>query len=161
MEAFVTAIENGNSLQNACRLIGVSDSAFYNWMNWADEPDAVPALVEFKNKIEQAKVKIEEEMVSIVRKAAFSGEWRAAAFWLERRRAADWGSKQSLEVGQAQPKPDPRVDATIARAKDAASIQREIVLMLNREPDKSKWPPDLFAAYQAMVNPKSLTIEGT
>lgn len=161
VEAFVAAIENGNSIGNACRMIGVSDSSFYNWLNWAAEPDATPALIDFKTRIEAAQVKIEQGMVDIVRKAAFSGEWRAAAFWLERRRAADWGSKQSLEVGQAQPKPDPKVDATIQRAKDAAALQREIVLMLNREPDKSKWPPDLFAAYQAMVNPKSLTIEGT
>ncbi|MDD2878449.1 MAG: hypothetical protein PHZ23_14620 [Acidiphilium sp.] len=62
---------------------------------------------------------------------------------------------QKIDVGDSK-----TIDGTIERAKDAAALQREIVLMLNREPDKAKWPPDLRAAYERMVNPKSLTIEG-
>jgi hypothetical protein len=63
---------------------------------------------------------------------------------------------QKIDVGDSK-----TIEGTIERAKDAAALQREIVLMLNREPDKSKWPPDLRAAYERMVNPKSLTIEGS
>ncbi|MHB1302437.1 MAG: transposase [Acidiphilium sp.] len=160
VNAFVAAIEGGNSVANACRMIGVSDSAFYNWMNWADEPDAAPALIEFKRKVEAAQTKIEQKMLAKITEAAFNGEWRAAQFWLERRRPDDWGARQSIAVEQGKPKPDAAMDARIAAASQAAKTQKEIVLMLNRQPDKSKWPPELFAAYQKMVNPKSIMIEG-
>ncbi|MDX5931580.1 hypothetical protein [Acidiphilium acidophilum] len=153
-------LRRGHSRNSACAAAGISVSVFGKWIRDSREPDADEWKIAFAAEVAAADGKAEENILGVILDDISAGGVESAKWWLERRRREDYGVKTHLINETVEAKPDPAFQAKIERAKDAASIQREIVLMLNREPDKAKWPPDLRAAYERMVNPKSLTIEG-
>lgn len=100
----------GNYIDTACAAAGISTTTYYNWMergkNERDRitatssdplPDEAPYL-EFVASIERAHADAEARNVAIIQKAAITGTWQAAAWWLERTRPKKYARMEKAEI---------------------------------------------------------------
>jgi hypothetical protein len=83
----------GSSRRAAAASAGISDETLRRWAA------KLPSL-----QVEIEKAEAEATMVATqsVRMAAIGGDWRAAAWWLERRRYSEWG--RSAGSGEDAPR---------------------------------------------------------
>src|SRR5688572_2082631 len=82
------ALRTGATRTAACAAAGVTPPTL---QRWAREETT-------QNQLTQAEAEAEIYMVSVIMKAADAGSWKAAAWWLEHRRPAEWGARQRLEI---------------------------------------------------------------
>jgi transposase len=80
------ALRAGNTRRASCAYAGIDQDTLANWLRrWSDFSDAV----------EKAEADAEIRNVAIIQKAA-SETWQAAAWWLERRRPAEYRQRQEV-----------------------------------------------------------------
>jgi hypothetical protein len=89
IEVVMSALKAGNTRRAAAAYAEISPQTFYRWL---DENGA------FRDAVEKAEADAEVRYASIVARAATSGTWQAAAWWLERRKAQDFGRMDRVEV---------------------------------------------------------------
>lgn len=73
-------IRSGINNRDACAVAGVSETAFYRWLQ---EPRK-GLEIELWEALEKAKAERKAFMLTTITKAAQNGTWQAAAWWLER-----------------------------------------------------------------------------
>ena len=56
------------------------------------------AFAQFAKAIKEAEAEAEVQYVKVIKNAAASGNWQAAAWWLERRKAADYRRVDRVEA---------------------------------------------------------------
>lgn len=88
-------------VEKAAGLVGISESAFRNWKRWMKEEEehgyTGTQIQRFFEPIMIAEAEAEMDLVSVVTdKAKRDGEWKAAAFLLEKR--FKYNNKQELEI---------------------------------------------------------------
>ena len=76
----VLLLSKGVSISEACSLLGVSRATYYRRYH----NDEI-----FRHQINRARQSVSAELLSVVRR---SGEWRAAAWILEKRYPSDYGT---------------------------------------------------------------------
>lgn len=81
--------EGQTSIESACASVGVAPSTYYKWMN--DEP-------EFSETIEKARADAVQGYLQVIKRAADTGTWQAAAWWLERVLPNQYGRRTTTEV---------------------------------------------------------------
>lgn len=84
----LAALRAGNTRSAAAHAGGIDMGTLARWEK---------RFSDFAGYVRDAESAAERMMVGHIRQAALS-DWRAAAFWLERRRSEDWGRKDRLEV---------------------------------------------------------------
>lgn len=115
-------LSEGQFVETACELAGVSKTSFYRWMEAGEAEDAPEPYRVFRVAIEKARAVAEAAAVSTVRAAqkpwvqtttvegtdkegkpftrtetkVMAGEWQAAAWWLERTFPSRYGKRQTL-----------------------------------------------------------------
>jgi len=94
-EAILKVIRSGGTYAAAARYVGVTETTLYEWL--AKGRDGLQPYATFAEAVEKARAEAEMKFVGVVRQAAESGTWQAAAWWLERRLPSDWALKQQLE----------------------------------------------------------------
>lgn len=77
------ALRAGNTRRASCTYAGISESTLALW---------IERYADFREAIEKAEADAEIRNVAIIQKAA-STTWTAAAWWLERKRKADWAQR--------------------------------------------------------------------
>ena len=81
-------LRSGMSIVAACALANISRSTYYGWVDkdekWAEE---VKAAIRFGEAVHVARIS-----------HASVDDWRASAWFLERRFPNEWGPKQELSV---------------------------------------------------------------
>jgi len=92
-------IRDGNSPTESATLVGISPSTYFNWMSKGSNQE--PGFLEFSESIERAKAQSIINRVAYISRAADSGNWRAAAWLLERMAPESFGknSTRAPEVG--------------------------------------------------------------
>lgn len=87
-----TLIEAGSYAVTVCAYLGIGETTWYRWLK---EGEAAKSGLkrEFWEAIIQADARAEIGNVAVIRKAA-ENDWRAAAFFLERRFPKKWGRKR-------------------------------------------------------------------
>jgi len=80
------ALRAGNTRKASCAYAGIDQSTLESWMHRF--PDFADAIV-------KAEADAEIRNVAIIQKAA-SDTWQAAAWWLERRRSADYRQRHEV-----------------------------------------------------------------
>ena len=90
-------IRQGNEVWTACTAAQINPVTFRRWVRDNEEFRQAVALAEAEAEISAVE--------TIVR--AKKTNWRAAAFWLERRRAETWGRSDRLRVEASLPIEDP------------------------------------------------------
>lgn len=86
-QALLNALRLGNTRTAAAAYAEVHRDTFYAWM-------ADPT---FSDAVEKAEADAEARFVAQIVQAAKDGTWTAAAWWLERRRGADYGRRDRVD----------------------------------------------------------------
>lgn len=106
----VGLIREGNFAARAAAACGISESTFYNWCR--DGRDALAKYQEggakltqdeqrkmaFLVSIKEAEALAEAQALEVIQKAAHTGTWQAAAWYLERKHGARWLKKEQIEA---------------------------------------------------------------
>jgi len=79
------ALEAGNTRAAAAQAAGIAPDTLRTWMRQGEQ-QATGRHRTLARTVEQAEAQAESEAVAEIRAAWKRGEWRAAAWWLERRR---------------------------------------------------------------------------
>jgi DNA transposition AAA+ family ATPase len=79
----VKTLKTGISIKDAYGYAGISKATYYDWI--AKDTD-------FTDQIEYSQAQVAARYCSIIM-AASDKDWRAAAWWLERKRPDDFGTK--------------------------------------------------------------------
>lgn len=87
------ALRAGNTRRASCAYAGISESTLATWLERYND---------FRDAIEKAEADAEIRNVAIIQKAA-SDTWQAAAWWLERRRPADFRQRQEMTGADGGP----------------------------------------------------------
>lgn len=87
------ALKAGNTRKDAAHHAGISVSTLYSWMKRGRQGEV--EFLEFLSAVEGAEAECAYRNVAFIQKAA-AKDWRAAAWWLERRRE-DFSTKEKHE----------------------------------------------------------------
>jgi hypothetical protein len=126
-ETIIKAIEAGNSKSTAFKLAGLHADTGFDWVAAGKrEPEKYPEYVQLAADIEQAEAAFEASRVAIVKTAADTGTWQAAAWWLERRRPEEWSrhDRQRTDNGD---KPILQLNQVILVDADAREASRVLL----------------------------------
>lgn len=97
-EKLLQAVRGGNYLATASAYAGISYQTLRRWVLKADDPNAPPEYVEFKEALEKARADGEVAALAKIQRAASDGAWQAAAWYLERSRPEQWGRRETNRV---------------------------------------------------------------
>ena len=89
------ALEDGNTYENACTMAGIGRTTFYRWMSKAKGPPLNQQFRDFRDMVKRAGAIAEHRNVVLIQKAA-ANDWRAAAWWLERRNPEQYGRRKVI-----------------------------------------------------------------
>lgn len=83
-ERILIAIRAGNYIDTAAQSAGISKDTFYSWMTKGETPGAPKEYSDFTDAVKKARAEAEVNAVAIIQQAANRGNWRAAAWYLEK-----------------------------------------------------------------------------
>lgn len=92
---YLAEIERGASRTAAAAAAGVTDRAVRNWLTRGEAGDE--RWAEFARKVRKAEGAIEAEAVAMLR-AHGEKDWRALAWWLERRFPLQWAEAKGQQA---------------------------------------------------------------
>ena len=96
-ESIRTILAAGNTRTCAVAYAGIDYQTFLNWISRGSIAKS-GKFFEFFEAVQKAEADAEASSVAIVRKAAAAGNWQAAAWWLERRKAGDYRRVDRVEA---------------------------------------------------------------
>jgi hypothetical protein len=112
-EQLCNLISAGVPIRVASRSLGIARSTLYEWRD-AGRRGLDPYVV-FESKLERALSRAETSLTLNLVRAA-QKDWRAAAWWLERRHPERYGAKQTMRVEKAPTEmTEAELDAAIAK----------------------------------------------
>ena len=88
-QAIFDSLRKGNTRAISAAAAGVSYDTFYRMLRADDQ---------FRADVEQAEAQAVMFFVDRIKSAAYFGDWKAAAYWLEKRQPAQWGKRQPIEA---------------------------------------------------------------
>lgn len=83
------ALAAGNTRRAAAAYGGIEEHTLGRWIKRYDH---------FAQAVKSAEAQAEVSHVARIAQASQAGAWQASAWWLERRRHADWGKVDRLEI---------------------------------------------------------------
>jgi hypothetical protein len=111
-------IRIGTPIRNAVVAAGVTETSFYSWINrgmaererlklvkGAKESPTEVVFLKFLEQVERAKAEAITKKVAVIAKSGNDGDWRAAAWWLERQLPEEFGKTDKLEIGGSNGEP--------------------------------------------------------
>jgi transposase len=90
-------ISQGNYLDTSCRLAGIDYSTFRGWMV-KGEQEGKGEYFEFLRQVRLAEAQAEAERVRLILQAGKLDDWKANAWYLERKYPDRWGKKEHLDA---------------------------------------------------------------
>lgn len=133
VQYLLEALEAGAFVQDAARGAGLSPRSVWRWIERGKaegEEGTEGSYWQLWHAIEAARLIAHTQALAVIMEAADRGNWRAAAWWLERAHPEKWSLRrtrgrhgQHPPAGAAQPKPSPA---------DLASLEAKVLAILNR-----------------------------
>jgi transposase len=106
IEKLCKAVFEGNYMQTACRLAGISEPAFYQWIKNGEkdiQEGTNSIFTDLVKAIKKAESEAEAKMIQVViSNAVESKNWVSAMTYLERRYPERWGRKDRLQVDETK-----------------------------------------------------------
>ena len=100
----------GVPIKKAVASVGIAEKTFYNWMTRGlnererlqNVKDSKPiptegVYLQFLQLVERARGEAFVKKIAVVAKASNDGDWRAAAWWLERQAPEEFGKTDRIE----------------------------------------------------------------
>ncbi len=97
IECIKVALASGAYAETAAAAAGVSKDTLYRWLRGARQTHATPLLLELSDAVRKAMAQAELRDLQVVQVAANEGDWKAAAWRLERRNPRRWGTSAEGE----------------------------------------------------------------
>lgn len=97
----VTLIQAGNYIETACAACNIGKQTWHRWLKQGAELQAADKqgiYRRFREALFQASAVSEARDVIALDRAILSGDWRAAAWRLERKIPTKWGRRETLAV---------------------------------------------------------------
>lgn len=91
-DAIIKAIQEGCPHETAAAAAGIATSTFYAWIE-KGEGFQTGIYREFADNVRRAEALAEAERISRIDRAGKEGDWKADAWYLERRYPERWGRK--------------------------------------------------------------------
>jgi len=90
----------GHYAVTVAKALGIGESTWYDWLEWADDIEKDPIYSEFSEAVTRGETKAEMDAVAALREAAVgkNGDWRANLEYLKRRYRDRWSEKIEQEV---------------------------------------------------------------
>jgi transposase len=88
----IEAIEEGTPHDTAAALAGIGKTAFYDWLKKGEETES-GKYYKFYSAVKQAEATAEAKRIERINKAGEDGDWKADAWYLERRYPEKWGRR--------------------------------------------------------------------
>ena len=140
MQRVVEATRAGLTASATADYAGISRSAFFDWMRRGRQAsDAFDAgdlvadselpFLEFLDEIRRIKAATEVGILAIIEDSAVKGNWRAAAWLLERSRPETWGPPPR-RIAPTEPNP----------SVDPAELERKVMQVLQNRGDVPSEP---------------------
>ena len=100
-DEIVKRIRAGNYIKVACTAVGISQTAYFDWIKKGE--DGISPYAEFLGAIKKAEAEAEAHVnyVAIIASQAPT-QWQAAAWWLERKFPDKWAKREKIEISQEQ-----------------------------------------------------------
>jgi len=111
-------IRIGTPVRKAVTASGIAEKTFYNWMSrgmaererlslsmTAKSNPTEVVFLQFLQRVEQARAEAITKKVAVIAKSGNDGDWRAAAWWLERQVPEEFGKTEKLEIGGSNGEP--------------------------------------------------------
>jgi len=133
------ALRAGNTRRAACAFAGISEDSLARWEK---------AGGDFQAAVAEAEASAEVRAVALIQQAAGSGNWRAAVWWLERRRPNEWGAR-AVEAAEVQGPVEIHVDLTRPEKAPADMTDEELQTKIGWY---AAGRPDLLEAQLARAN---------
>ena len=92
------ALAIGATFELAARYAGISPRTFTRWRSQAEQAKPGTALAELRDRLTQAEARAAIGWLVHIEQAARAGDWRAAAFMLERRYPEAFGRRVQADV---------------------------------------------------------------
>lgn len=125
-EKIVDAIREGNNKTVAFKLAGLYEGTAFDWITMGERnPEKYPEYVKLKEDIVQAEAEFEATRVALVKTAADTGTWQAAAWFLERKNPEEWG--RNRDPRPETPAIGQQVNVLILEDPDARQASRELL----------------------------------
>ena len=122
-----TYIQDGNSPTKSATLVGIAPSTYFNWMSKGSNQE--PRFVEFSESIKRACAQSIAKRLAHISRAADSGNWRAAAWLLERLAPESFGKHSHGCREPASFRQEEANDMSKASIEDLEDKVRQIKLM--------------------------------
>ena len=126
-QEITTYIRDGNSPTISATLVGISPSTYFNWMSKGSNQE--PRFMEFLESIKRANAQSIVNRVAHIARAADSGNWRAAAWLLERMAPESFGKHSHGYRERASFRQEEANDISKASIEDLEDKVRQIKLM--------------------------------
>ena len=126
-QEITTYIRDGNSPTISATLVGISPSTYFNWMSKGSNQE--PRFMEFLESIKRANAQSIVNRVALIARAADSGNWRAAAWLLERIAPESFGKHSHRCRELAFFRQEEANDISKASIEDLEDKVRQIKLM--------------------------------
>jgi transposase len=111
----VDAVRAGAFLHEAAAAAGISRSTLHRWIQRGEDPNGEPLYRDFRDAVTRARAQAHVAAVAVIRRA-MPDDWKAAAFYLERRDPQNWGRRTAHDV----------------RIEESSEVDREIAELLKQ-----------------------------
>lgn len=105
-------LKAGNTYRATCSYLGIAERTFFRWLSEGETADN-GIKRQFWQTIKASEAEVDLRNIITIQKAAQT-DWRAAAWFLERRFPQRWGRKRSSNLTGMEREP---VDVEIVRQK--------------------------------------------
>ncbi len=96
-KAILDALAAGASVRSACEAAGVGPTTFYRWLSEGAADGAPEHFRVLRERTTRARAQARVAYAAVIRRAANEGDWKAAAWFLERSEPEEWALKRRLE----------------------------------------------------------------
>jgi excisionase family DNA binding protein len=100
--AILRYLEAGNTVETACRMVGIHRSQIYRWLKRGEDARAGTTYRTFYDDVQASEARAEVRAMTIVQRG-MPDDPKLAVWYLERRRPEQWGRRASVEHTQAGP----------------------------------------------------------
>ena len=119
-------IREGNYIETTCRAVGISSQTYRTWKK-RGEAATSGIYRRFFEAIDQSEAKAESRYLGVIKDAANSKTWQAAAWYLERKYPERWGRRQFTDITSGG-KPLQKIDASQLTDDELETIEKLFTL---------------------------------
>lgn len=95
-EALIRYIEGGNTIETACKMVGVHKTQFYRWVKRGEDAREGTTFRKFHDDVQAAEARAEVRAMTILQQG-MRDDPKWAAWYLERRLPQQYGRRQYTE----------------------------------------------------------------